>query len=336
MPKVARQKPEKGLDRSGIILALTSSKGGVGKTHVAVGLSAAIARREGRVLLIDADLGNGMISDRLGFYPKYNLVHFFSKEKALEDLIEETPYGFFLISGERGSFTLANLNYLQKMRFLARFKKVSRDFDLVVLDLASGITRQVVDFALLADKTIILTSPNDLISGYGSLRACFFRFMQLERRLCEKVEGYKARRFFSPLILMNNVQDLHQGRTAFEALEGAAENRLHASAGPFRIRMGYLGAVAYDPRLFRKSEEKRCPTVIASPYSKVAFCLDSIAAVIGRPVSFCSFDEEKRFRYTLQMLMEHQQSLKKEITKKVRKIYTSGTSLGYRGQSISS
>ena len=68
----------------GQILAVTSSKGGVGKTHLAVSLSAAMAKKGARVLLIDADLGNGIISDRLGFYPRLNLVHFFSKEKTLE------------------------------------------------------------------------------------------------------------------------------------------------------------------------------------------------------------------------------------------------------------
>ncbi len=77
----------------GKIVALTSSKGGVGKTHLAVGLSVAMAKRDTRVLLIDADLGNGIISDRLGFYPKYNLAHFFLKERALGDLIEEMAAG---------------------------------------------------------------------------------------------------------------------------------------------------------------------------------------------------------------------------------------------------
>ena len=103
------------MEVKGKILALVSSKGGVGKTHLAASLSAALAKRNSRVLLIDADLGNGIVSDRLGLYPKYNLVHFFSKEKVLEHLIEETPYGFFLIGGERGNFSLANVNYLQKM-----------------------------------------------------------------------------------------------------------------------------------------------------------------------------------------------------------------------------
>ena len=143
------------MEGRGQILALTSSKGGVGKTHLAVGLSAAMAKRNARVLLIDVDLGNGIISDRLGFYPKYNLAHFFLKERALGDLIEETPVGFSLIGGDRGNLALANLNYQQRMKFLRSFIRVSRNFDFVLLDLASGINRQEIDFALdsLKDTT---------------------------------------------------------------------------------------------------------------------------------------------------------------------------------------
>ena len=106
----------------GQILALSSSKGGVGKTHLAISLSVGMAKKGVRVLLIDADLGNGMVSDRLGLYPKFSLLHFFLREKNdLVDVIEETPFGFFLIGGERGNFALANLTYLQKMRFLRSF-----------------------------------------------------------------------------------------------------------------------------------------------------------------------------------------------------------------------
>ena len=83
----------------GQLLAFTSSKGGVGKTHLAVSLAIALAKRDVRVLLIDADLGNGIVSDRVGFYPEFHLGHFFLKEKTLKDLIEETPFGFYLIGG---------------------------------------------------------------------------------------------------------------------------------------------------------------------------------------------------------------------------------------------
>jgi flagellar biosynthesis protein FlhG len=323
------------MEERGQILALTSSKGGVGKTHLAVSLSASMAKRNGRVLLIDADLGNGIVSDRLGFYPKYNLAHFFLKERALADLIEETPFGFFLVGGERGNFALANLNYPQKMKFLRSFIRVSRNFDFVVLDLASGINRQAIDFALLAEKTIVVTSPNDLTSAYGSVRACFSRFMQLEIGLYKRIEGYKARRFFRPLILINHIMDFDQGKRAFEALEGAVENRLNGAVDSFGIKMNYLGTVFHDPGLFGKSEERRCPVSLTSAYSKVAFCVDSIAGVICSPSSFPGFDEERRLRYIIQILMEQQERLRKGLTQKVMKISPVRIPFRQRSQSIS-
>jgi flagellar biosynthesis protein FlhG len=318
----------------GQILALTSSKGGVGKTHLAVGLSAVMAKRKARVLLIDTDLGNGIISDRLGFYPQYNLGHFFLKERALPDLIEETPFGFFLIAGDRGNLALANLNYLQKMKFLRGYIEVSRNFDFVVLDLASGINRQTIDFALLAEKTVIVTSPNDLISAFGSVRGCFSRFVQLEATLFKRIKGYKARRFFRPLILMNQITDLSQGKAAFEALESAVENRLNGTVGPFGIKMGHVGVVFHDPRLFRKSEDKRCPVSLVSLYSKVAFCVDSIARAICSPSLFKGFDGEERLRYTIQILMQQQERLRKGLTQKVVKVSPMRIPFRHRGQSI--
>ena len=304
----------------GQILALTSSKGGVGKTHLAVGLSAALARRGLRVLLIDTDFGNGMASDRLGLYPKFNLLHFLLRERdKLADLIEETPFGFFLIGGERGNFALANLNYMQKKRFLGSFLEISRHFDYVVLDLASGISRQSIDFALLAEKTFIVTSADDLISGYGSVKACFSRFMQLENGLSRRIEGYKTQKLFSPYVLINNITNVFQGQAAFEALEGAVENDLIRTAGPFGIRMHYLGAVFHNPRLFRKSEKKRCPVSVASVYSNVAYCVDSIAEAICTRSPFRNFDHEKRLQYSFQILLEHQERLRKRFRQKVQK-----------------
>jgi len=311
---------EEVVDDRGQILALTSSKGGVGKTHLAVSLSAALAKRNARVLLVDADQGNGIISDRLGFYPKHNLAHFFLKEKALADLIEETPFSFFLIAGERGNFALANPNYLQEMRFLRSFIEVSRNFDFVVLDLASGIRYPGIDFALLAEKTIIVTSPDDLISAYGSVRACFSRFVQLEATLFKRIEGYKARRFFRPLILMNHITNLYQGEAAFEALERAVEKGLSSATGPFGIKMGHLGVVYHDPGLFKKSEDRQCPVSLVSVYSKVAICVDSIARVICARSPFRGFYREERLCYIVRVLMEQQDRLRKGLTQKAMKI----------------
>ena len=308
------------MNARGQILALTSSKGGVGKTHLAVSLSAALAKRDARVLLIDADLGNGIISDRLGLEPKCNLAHFFLKKMVLEDLVEDTPFGFGLIGGERGNLALSNLNYMQQMKFLRNFIGVSRKFDFVVLDLASGIRRQAIDFALLADRTIVVTSPVDLMSAYGSVRGCFSRFIQLEATLFQRIDGYMARRFFRPLILMNHVKNLYQGKAAFEALSSAVEKKLSNTAGSFGIKMGHLGSVFHDPGLFRKSEEGKCPVSLVSVYSKIAICVDAMATVICGRSPFRGFYEEDRLRYIIQVFMVQGHRLRKVLTPKVAKI----------------
>ena len=308
------------MNARGQILALTSSKGGVGKTHLAVGLSAALAKRDARVLLIDADLGNGIISDRLGLEPQYNLAHFFLKEKVLEDLVEETPYGFSLIVGDRGNIALANLNYMQQMKFLRNFIGVSRKFDFVMLDLASGIRRQTIDFALLADRTIVVTHPVDLMSAYGSVRGCFSRFIQLEATLFQGIDGYMSRRFFRPLILTNHVRNLFQGKAAFEAFSSAVERKLNNATGSFGIKMGHLGSVFHDPGLFKKSEERKCPVSLVSVYSRVAICIDAMATVICGRSPFRGFYEEDRLRYIIQVFMEQGQRLRRGLTPRLTKI----------------
>ena len=304
----------------GQILALTSSKGGVGKTHLAVSLSAALTKRDAYVLLIDADMGNGIISDRLGLSPKYNLAHFFLKERTLEDLIEKTPFDFSVIAGEQGNLDLANHTYLQEMRFLKNFISISRDYDFVVLDLAPGINRQTIDLALLADRTIIVTSPNDLMSGYASVRGCFSRFAYLEAKLFKRIDGYTARQVFRPLILMNHVTSLYQGESAFEALERAVEKRLNTAGSHFGIKMGHLGSVFHDPELFGKSEERQCPVSMVSAYSKVAICVDSMASIICARSPFRGFYEEERFRYIIRTLMEQQARLHKLVARRASKI----------------
>jgi flagellar biosynthesis protein FlhG len=319
----------------GNILTLTSSKGGIGKSHLAVALATAMTKEDYRVLLIDADLGNGIISERLGFYPRFSLAHFFIKEKSLEDLVERTPYGFFFVGSEQGNLALANLNYLQKMKFLRNFARISRGFDYVLIDLASGISQQAIDFALLAKRTIIVTSPSDLMSAYGSVRACFSRFVEIERRLGERIENYESQQIFSPLVVINHIENFFQGRETFEALDGAVENRLQTSE-PFRIRLDYGGAVFHDPAIFQKSEMKRCPVVVASVCSRVAFCVDSMAKALIAATSVGSLHTEQYLKYTLQVFIDQQSKITRGLAKKIPRIYPVRLRLPHHGESTSS
>lgn len=92
------------------IVAVTSGKGGVGKTNIAVNLALALRQLDYRVVLIDVDLGLANVDIILGLTPEYNLGHVFRGEKALRDIIVDGPWGLKILSGGSGVTDLANLN----------------------------------------------------------------------------------------------------------------------------------------------------------------------------------------------------------------------------------
>ena len=97
----------------------------------------------------------------------------------------------------------------------------------------------------------------------------------------------------------------------------------------------YTLGLLHDPGLFRKSEEKRCPVCLASVFSKVAFCIDSMANAICSPSSFPGFDEGRRVRYIVQMLMEQQGRLRRGFTQKVQNATSLRIPFRHRSQSVS-
>src|SRR5690554_5329340 len=79
------------------IIAVTSGKGGVGKTNVSVNLALSLIKKGKQVALLDADLGLANADIVLGVYPEYSLWHVLKQEKTLHDIIIEGPYGLKII-----------------------------------------------------------------------------------------------------------------------------------------------------------------------------------------------------------------------------------------------
>jgi flagellar biosynthesis protein FlhG len=268
--------------------SIISNKGGVGKTHVAINLAYCIAKRGREVLLIDGDLGNADIGIKVGVFPKYNLLDFFNKQRDIEEIISGTVFGFKLMGGVSGEFRLANLVYAQKLRFITNFHRVSQLFDVVIFDLGAGIHRNVLDFALAADETLIITTPQDIVSGYACVKASFYRFKDLETRLAEQAVDYSPETKFRPRVILNQLADTEQGQREFDKILAAAQKHIAETGKEYHLDIDYLGGILYDKEHFRQAERMHKPFIALFPNRQTSQCIYQVAASLlgtGKGVS---------------------------------------------------
>ncbi|MGD8757337.1 MAG: AAA family ATPase [Deltaproteobacteria bacterium] len=292
------QKKKAGARKTGALtVSVVSNKGGVGKTHFSINLACALAKTGAKVLLIDADLGNADISTKLGVFSKYHLLHFLQKDQDMKRIIIPTSFHFDLICGTYGEFKLANLYYAQKVKFIKHFEKTSAGYDFVVFDLGAGIARTVLDFALGSDHTVIVTTPQDLISGYACAKAAFFRYREIEQKLEERLTEYTPEFTFSPMLVINQVNDFQQGVKIYNRIERIVDKNLNASEGRFRLKLEYLGSMPYDRKSLRTAEQNMRPFLLDSPYVKVSQCIQHISTRFCNPEN--RYDTRLKFRHSL-------------------------------------
>ncbi len=278
-------------------ISVISNKGGVGKTHLSINTAYCLAKKGARVLLIDADLGNADVSNKLGIFPKSHLMDFLENRRKMDELLFRTKYGFDLIASSYGEFKLANLYYAQKVKFINHFRKISQRYEFAIFDLGAGISRMVMDFALAADHTIIVTTPQDFISGYACTKAGFSRFKEIEERLAEKVSNYEPQWIFSPMMVINQVSNLRQGFKLFDKLTRAANEKINSREGKFRIKVEYLGAIPYERAALRAAEVKKRPLLLAAPRVKAARSIQHMSTRFFYPEA--AYDPKVKFKQPL-------------------------------------
>ena len=154
------------------VLAVTSGKGGVGKSSLALNLSIAAAKSHKRVVLIDADLGLANLDVLSGVTAGAGLADVISGKKRLYDVTVRTPYGVDLIAGGSGIAYLADLPDEDRMRFLTQMEVLEREADLIVVDTGAGVARNVVKIAAAADTVFVVTTPEptSITDAYAAIK----------------------------------------------------------------------------------------------------------------------------------------------------------------------
>ncbi len=142
------------------VISITSGKGGVGKTSFTVNLAYHLHKLGKNVLIFDADLALANIDILLGEKPKYNLLHFLTGEKTINEIIYTSKYGIKFIPAASGFEELANLSLEKQLYLLNSLQEIYYSFDIMLIDTSAGISDSVINFCLASDKTIVLTTPD--------------------------------------------------------------------------------------------------------------------------------------------------------------------------------
>ena len=155
------------------VIAVTSGKGGVGKTNVALNLAIAMQRMGKMALVLDADLGMANIHLLAGIQPAYSLKDLLRTELEISDLITQGPEGIGIVAGGSGVVALADSTGAERRQLLDALEKMERHADIIMVDTAAGMGAGVRDFLMAADEVIFVLTPDltSLADAYGLLKA---------------------------------------------------------------------------------------------------------------------------------------------------------------------
>jgi flagellar biosynthesis protein FlhG len=166
----ALRKPSE--DRPPKSVTVTSGKGGVGKSNIALFLAASLAAAKRRVLLLDADLGLANVHILLGIAPRRTLADVVEAACPLNDIITTAPGGFDLIPGASGIEKMANIDPGRLAMLRQEFSRLERQYELLLIDTSAGIGSTVTQFGATADLTIVVMTPEptSLADAYAMVK----------------------------------------------------------------------------------------------------------------------------------------------------------------------
>jgi flagellar biosynthesis protein FlhG len=217
-------KPKGNTMKSIRTIAITSGKGGVGKTNVAANLAVALQQLGEKVLIFDADLGLSNVDVLLGLVTPFNIQHVLNGKKHLQDVIVEGPQGIKILPASTGVQEITQLDEFQRLQLLEEFETFQGEIDTLIIDTGAGISSNVAFFCISAQTIIVVISPEPtaLTDGYALIKVLFTKYQEKDFK-----------------ILVNSVRDASEGLKVFKRLAVAAEKYLQVS-------LDYLGFISKD------------------------------------------------------------------------------------------
>jgi flagellar biosynthesis protein FlhG len=236
------------------VIAITSGKGGVGKTNIVVNLAAALALRGRKVLILDADFGLANVDVLLGLAPKYHLGHFLYGDKPLREILVQGPQGIPIIPAAPGVQALSQLDEAETEKLFTELNKLIEEYDFLLVDTGAGISDNVMRLLLACQRIIVVSSPDPtaVVDAYAVIK------IVSEASLRKPID-----------ILINQVDNPEQGAQVFEQISRVTHKFLARE-------VHYMGYVSHDEKLGDAVREQRA-VVMEFPFSRASRCFRHLA-----------------------------------------------------------
>lgn len=236
------------------VIAVSSGKGGVGKTNIATNVAIALAQQTRNVMLLDADMSLANVDVLLGLQPRFNLSHVVSGDVDLASTIVDGPHGIRVVPASSGNFAMTNLLQSAHATIINAFSDLTDQPDTLIVDTASGISDDVARYLQAAQEAVIVVcdEPSSITDAYALIKV-FSRYHGISH--------------FH--IVTNQTPSRHAGQQLFSKIGRVTDLYLD-------VVLRHLGNVPNDNYLRRSVQEQRA-VVDAYPKSPAAVALKDIA-----------------------------------------------------------
>lgn len=240
------------------VITITSGKGGVGKSNLAVNLAVQLRKKGQRVLILDADFGLANIEIMFGVVPKFNLSSVLFQGKKIKEIISTGPMDIGFISGGNGVIGLNNLSRDQIMYLVKNISELNELADVIIIDTGAGVSDQVLEFVLASPEVIMVTTPDpsSLTDSYSVLKALYRNpnFMQAGTTIH---------------VVANRAQSIEDGQMVYDKLKSVVEQFLNGN-------INYLGMVPQDVELEKAVRQQKIVSMYA-PDSNSSKAFEAVA-----------------------------------------------------------
>ena len=236
------------------VIAVTSGKGGVGKSNVVSNLAIALSTQGKKVLVLDADLGLGNLDVLLGLSPAYNMNNVLNGEKSLFEIIVDGPAGIKIIPAGSGVQEFTSLGQHEKLKLLEELDMLEEKFDIMIVDTEAGISENVTYFSVAAQEIIVVVTPEptSITDVYALIKLLSTRYSE---------HHFK--------VLVNMAKDSEDALEVFRKLANVAGRYLD-------ISLDYLGCVVKDEKVVEAVKRQRAVSDLF-PESEAANCYATLA-----------------------------------------------------------